>query len=98
MGAKGDPKTGGRKKGSKTKRTIILQEYFDKNKIFIPDKVIDLIKNGVMDDKDKAKLWMDLMNYIYPKKSAVTVDGDIGMTGHDAFLAAIEDARKKNDS
>jgi len=85
----------GRKKGSKAIKTKIFEEYLDNKGIFMPDKAIELIEScDDVSNKDKIRFWIDLMAFVYPKKTAVKVEGEIGMTGHDAFLAAIEDARK----
>lgn len=63
MGAKGRPKTGGRKKGSGVSKE--LREYLKSKGINLIELILERINNTIEDDR-AAELYIKLMHYIYP--------------------------------
>jgi len=81
-------KFGGRKKGTPNKKTLILQEHLDTLDLdpilglrdclkeleridtFEPDQEISLVNA-------KSKIYMELLQYIYPKRKAIEVQGTL---------------------
>lgn len=76
MGAKGQPKTGGRVAGTPNKRTYALR---DKIRNFTEDNFDEVIAAWHMIDepKDKIKAYIDLCAYAVPKLQAVQLDANI---------------------
>jgi hypothetical protein len=67
-GVSGNPK--GKPKGCQNRTTIAIKEWITK---FIEDQRPDFLKAyGNLDEKDKVKTYLELMNYVAPKQSAVT--------------------------
>lgn len=81
-------KTGGRKKGTVNKRTLILQEVLEKLQMNVPEKIAETLTQvedaltRCMDAEElilglrlKADIYLNLMQYIYPRlKSIETTD------------------------
>lgn len=65
------PPGAGRKKGSKNKPKPkgVYEILYDLN-IDPVHHLLGLIKTGKMQDKDKARVWMELMSYCYAKPRA----------------------------
>ncbi|MEE0968977.1 MAG: hypothetical protein U0M06_06360 [Clostridia bacterium] len=76
MGAKGQPKTGGRQKGSLNKVGGGLR---DKIRAFAEDNFDKVIEawEAIDDPKDKLKAYTDLCTYALPKLQAVQLDANI---------------------
>jgi hypothetical protein len=76
MGAKGQPKTGGRQKGSLNKVGGSLR---DKIRAFAEDNFDKVIEawEAIDDPKDKLKAYTDLCTYALPKLQAVQLDANI---------------------
>lgn len=73
---KGHPRYGGRKKGSVNKVTQSIQQFFDDNGIFIPEKIIELMPE--LEPRDRMKAWLEVAQYVYPKRKAIEVTGKDG--------------------
>ena len=70
----GHKKLGGRKAGSKNKRTLArrsLEEILISKNVDPLKKLLDLLRKGDLDDKTKAYLWKDLLEFLYPKLKAI---------------------------
>ncbi|MBF0568993.1 MAG: hypothetical protein HQK95_09040 [Nitrospirae bacterium] len=71
MGAKGVKKTGGRSKGAKNKRTIELENRL-KEAGFDPVSIlVDMAVDPETDAGLRAKICLDAMQYLYPKRRAI---------------------------
>lgn len=73
MFRKGDlkPPSSGRKKGVKNKpKPKNVYDFLLENNIEPITHILDLAKNGDMQDKDRARVWMELISYIYAKPKA----------------------------
>jgi hypothetical protein len=68
----GIPKTGGRQKGTPNRSTTKLRECFDNAGFDVPEKIIELLPK--LEAADQAKVLMDLMAYLYPKRKATEAD------------------------
>ncbi|MEO5361868.1 MAG: hypothetical protein H7843_15735 [Nitrospirota bacterium] len=81
MGAKGDKKTGGRPKGAKNKRTLELENKLREAGFDPVSILVDMAVDTKTDDWLRAKICLDALQYLFPKRravdSAVTVDGHI---------------------
>lgn len=66
---KGHQKVGGRKKGTPNRVTQTIQEYFDSNGIFIPQKIMELMPK--LDERDQVKAWLELIQYVFPKRKSL---------------------------
>lgn len=75
---KGTPKppTSGRKKGTPNKVTQTMQQFFDDRGIFIPEKIIELMPE--LEPRDRIKAWLEVAQYVYPKRKAIEVTGKDG--------------------
>lgn len=70
MGAKGAPKTGGRKKNTPNKQTAGVQAEIEARLgKSLPIAVLDELDS--LDAKDRAYIFLDLMNYVYAKRKAI---------------------------
>jgi hypothetical protein len=67
MGAKGSPKTGGRKKGIPNRETICVQDVCRRFNYDPLEAQIYLAKEESTPVGLKVKINIDLMQYIYPK-------------------------------
>lgn len=76
MGAKGQPKTGGRQKGTPNVRSSSLRKRFQD---FAEENLDEVIAawNQIDDPKDKVKAYIDICSYAIPKLQAVQVDASI---------------------
>lgn len=96
MGAKGGPKTGGRRKGSINKATASVQEKLEKIGLDPIEAMAQLVKDEMIlgDDKDKGlikDLLKELAQYVAPKRRAVEVDAEVsGPEGGPIEVANIE--------
>lgn len=70
------PPTSGRKKGTPNKVTQSIQQFFDDNGIFIPEKIIELMPE--LEPRDRMKAWLEVAQYVYPKRKAIEVTGKDG--------------------
>ena len=65
------PVNAGRKKGSMNKPKLMTPYEFLLTRDIEPiSHLINLAKNGDMKDIDRARIWMELMSYLYPKPRA----------------------------
>jgi len=69
---KGSPKTGGRQKGSRNLRTLVLRESLDR----VGFDVVQELKNlyPILDPAMQAKVLMSFMPYLFPRPEAVTIE------------------------
>lgn len=76
MGAKGQPKTGGRQKGSPNIKSSSLRKRFQD---FADDNLDEVIQawNEIDDPKDKVKAYIEICAYALPKLQAVQLDASI---------------------
>lgn len=76
MGAKGEPKTGGRTKGTPNKRTYALR---DKIREFSEENFDEVIEawHRIDEPKDKIKAYIELTAYAMPKLQAIQVDANV---------------------
>lgn len=86
---------GGRKKGTPNKSTQNLQQFLDAKGEFIPEKIISLLPK--LEPRDQIKVYLELMQYLYPKRKALEVGGPNGepieMVQRDA--ASLEELKEK---
>ena len=65
------PPGAGRKKGTSNKpKPRNVYEFLVDENIEPIRHLLDLAKNGDMQDKDRARIWMELLSYIYAKPRA----------------------------
>lgn len=76
MGAKGQPKTGGRQKGTPNIKSSSLRKRFQD---FADENLEAVIEawNAIDDPKDKVKAYIDICGYALPKLQAVQLDANI---------------------
>ena len=76
MGAKGQPKTGGRQKGTPNIKSSSLRKRFQD---FADENLDEVIEawNQIEDPKDKVKAYIDICSYAIPKLQAVQLDANI---------------------
>lgn len=76
MGAKGQPKTGGRQKGTPNIKSSSLRKRFQD---FADENLDEVIEawNQIEDPKDKVKAYIDICSYAIPKLQAVQLDATI---------------------
>jgi hypothetical protein len=96
MGAKGGPKTGGRKKGSINKATASVQAKLEKIGLDPIASMAQLVKDEIKlgEDMDKSlvkDLLKELAQYVAPKRRAVEVDAEVsGPEGGPIEVSRIE--------
>ena len=78
---KGSPKTGGRQKGTKNKRTTTVSEQLDALQC---DPIAGMAKIAqiAMDDQDynlAALMYKELAQYIAAKRKSIEFSGDVGL-------------------
>jgi len=65
------PPGSGRKKGSKNKpKPKGVYEFLAEHNIEPIAHLLKLVKDGDMQDKDRARIWMELLSYVYAKPKA----------------------------
>lgn len=75
-------KTGGRKKGTPNKRTMMLQDLLDKNDLDPIRGIIESLQDldgisafsnseKITIAKEKASIYLELLQYLYPKRKAI---------------------------
>ncbi len=69
-------KTGGREAGTPNRETKKLEQFLSEHKIFVPQKLLE-VEALIESPKDKAKIWLELMEYLYPKRKAVETSVEI---------------------
>lgn len=76
---KGDkkPEGSGRKKGTKNKLNLGIQEKLENKGVDCIDEILKLAQS-TDDESIKAKIYLDLLKYIYPQRKAVEMSGDVG--------------------
>lgn len=91
MGAKGQPKTGGRTKGTPNKLAYALR---DKIREFSEDNFEEVIAawHQIDEPKDKIKAYIDLCAYAIPKLQAIQMDANVS---HQSDIE--EDLRKLSE-
>lgn len=83
---KGLPKTGGRKKGTRNLKTLVLRESLARVGFDIIKELYDLYPK--LDHETKAKILMSFLPFLFPKPSSV----------HISDLRTYEMYRKKDSS
>lgn len=85
------PAKAGRKKGTPNKKTTELLAIFDSNNFCPAEEVVKLIKNKRADllDKERADIFLRLMEFKFPKRKAVEHSGKIETTPIDGILAEV---------
>jgi hypothetical protein len=86
------PENAGRKPGTPNKKTLILSEIFDSFDFCPAEKVVKLIidDNADLMDKEKADIYIKLMEFKFPKRKAVEHSGEIKQDiGLDGVLAKV---------
>lgn len=68
---KGLPKTGGRKKGTRNLKTLVLRESLDRVGFDIVQELHDLYPK--LDAQTQAKILMTFLHFLFPKPTAVPV-------------------------
>lgn len=66
---KGQPKIGGKKKGSKNKSTLLFQGILEEHKIELLEKAIQMAKNG------NATIMNKLLDKLLPNLNAINLTG-----------------------
>lgn len=69
----GKPKTGGRKKGTPNKSSLSLKEQLEERGINPIDYIEAALLDPKIDSLQRANLANDLMGYLFPKRSAVSI-------------------------
>ena len=77
MFQKGRKKTGGRKKGTKNKRTLLVEEIVQEKGLCLVTRLLELAEDNKTPINIKAGVFRDLLEYIYPKKKAVELSGEV---------------------
>ena len=78
MRTKGQPKTGGRGKGTPNKTTSTVREWLTK---LIDDSRRQVVKDlKLLEPKDRLLVLEKFMQYTTPKMQAVTVDAEVTST------------------
>ena len=84
----------GIKKGQKTKKTMLIEQWLDEKGIFLPEKLEAIALEDDCPQALRVKIYSELMQYVYPKRLAqkieATVDGQL--SGHLALVAAVKEA------
>lgn len=85
------PAKAGRKKGTPNKKTTILLDIFEANDFCPAEEVVKLIKDKGADllDKERADIFLRLMEYKFPKRKSVEHSGEIKTTPIDGILAEV---------
>lgn len=107
MAAKGQPKSGGRKKGTPNKNSLTVLDQVAAQGFDVIADVVKCIR--LCDDpKDRGMMGIKLAEFIYPKRKAMEVDlsAAVGLTNTAEELEEIrnksrsllEEARKWNTS
>lgn len=88
MGAKGQPKTGGRQKGTPNIKSSSLRKRFQD---FADENLEAVIQawNEIDDPKDKVKAYIDICAYALPKLQAIQMDANV------SHASSVEDDLKK---
>ncbi len=96
-------KTGGRKKGSLNKRTLVRKEVTEALGVDVPQRLAELLPQ--LEPEKQADVLLELLSYIYPKRKAIEHSGPEGMpiqirdsdiqiraiiSNPDAFAAALQ--------
>ena len=68
----GLPKTGGRKKGSRNLKTLVLRESLNRVGFDIVQELRDLFPK--LDPQTKAKVLMAFLPFLFPRPSSVGLD------------------------
>lgn len=72
---KGHPRYGGRAKGVANRKTQTLEQFLDASGMFVPERIMQLLPN--LEDRDQAKVLLELMQYLYPKRKSMEISGQI---------------------
>lgn len=68
--SKGLPKTGGRKKGTLNKKTMLLSKAFEDEGINVGQELVQLYKTQPSNDK-KLEILLKILDYCYPRCKTV---------------------------
>ena len=58
-------KTGGRQKGCRNKKTLLLQGFFESQGVDVPTKLMSILDQ--LQPEKQADVLLNLMQYLYPK-------------------------------
>ena len=67
---------GGRQKGTPNKKTLILKDLLDKMSFDPAKKLVEMMPD--LNYELKAKICLELMEYLYPKRKAIEHSGPDG--------------------
>ena len=85
----------GRPRGSKNRRTILLEEKLKFLGCDPIENIVNLLNDEKTDDGIKAKLNCVLAGYLYPKRKAVEITGAEGAPIQNKFIVEFVDAPKR---
>jgi hypothetical protein len=69
------PEGAGRKKGTPNRKTQTLEQFFDDHGLFVPERIVLILPT--LEGRDQAKVLLELMQYLYPKRKAIEHSGSI---------------------
>lgn len=67
-------KTGGRRKGTPNRRTLLLADILEKAGLDVPVRVSELLP--ALSPKEQVDVLLKLMEYLYPKRKAIEVKNE----------------------
>ena len=76
-GAKPGEYRGGRKKGTKNRRTLEAEEIFKQTNFNPLRRMIEMVKNPETSEGNRTMLLRELSQYAYPKRKAVEHSGGL---------------------
>lgn len=85
---KGRSKTGGKKKGQLSPKTLLLQEMFERHTYNPVDSLLRLIPE--LEPRDAAKVHLELIQYLFPKIKEPIIDPVIDITPENELTLAKE--------
>lgn len=70
---KGHVKVGGRKKGTPSKKSLLVREILENNGINLIEKIIEILP--ALEPEEKVRALIQLLPYVHPKLTSVEVNG-----------------------
>lgn len=67
-------KTGGRKKGTPNRKTMLLRDTFENLGFDVPGRLYSLLSE--LSPREQAEILLKLMEYLYPKRKAIELPHD----------------------
>lgn len=90
---RGTSKSGGRKKGTPNKKTLLLSDIIEQGSQSLPERILELLPKLPVDKQ--ANVLLKLMEFIYPKRKAVEVL-DREESPYDGLMKMINEKRLNN--